>query len=507
MKNLFQHFNFKRVCLILFGGKSKDGSQVAFTSHVGNIFREFGVRCKRFFNTHLTAKLGQFDPSTDYLPFVKQDVNQTTFDSMRHFDGFDKQMEINVNKSNENSQNNFEMQNLVMYFCINLPFNIKPYHRVRMIGRDGKRIILFVHQSKSYKIMKNLSIKTRNDYADAFERFQNSSLFERLDGKFQVKPFFERYRTFRLVALASSYGINIFAAATAFTCVFIFLQTLMQNSLLSATFAIGFLMAVEAFKRLTIPHFFKNLLQFGKVNFVKLALIMGLTAISVTLSYMGAKDTVQLFTPSVELTNVDSIRNTYESRIAILEGRLKDVKKSQSWRGKLTPEGQKTYNQISAQIATLEADKLQNANNTIAKNDEKALQHTRKTGVNAHYFGLFTLLLDLSLIGLLFFVEFYDFRSFTEFAKLNNQSHAMITTLEDDLPDDDNDLHDETGVATRSHAFGGDFVQLAMKKARANISAYEAKIRNNDGNLETNRRGIDKWQRKYDELNAMALQS
>lgn len=354
--------------------------------------------------------------------------------------------------------------------------------------------------------MKNLSIKTRNDYADAFERFQNSALFERLDGKFQVKPFFERYRTFRLVALVSSYGINLFAAATAFTCVFMFLQTMLQNSVLAATFAITFLLGVEAFKRMTIPNFFKNVLQFGKVNVVKLAFIIGLTSVSVTLSYLGAKDTVQMFTPSVELTNVDSIRNTYETRIAALEGRLKEVKKTQSWRGKLTSEGQKTYNQISTQIAAIEADMLQNTSNITVKNDEKALQHTRKTGVKAHYFGLFTLLLDLSLIGLLFFIELYDFRSFTEFARLDNQSLATVTTFDDDLSDDENDL-DETPVATRSHAIGGDFIQLAMKKARANISAYEAKIRNNDGNVETNRRGIEKWQSKYDELNAMALES
>jgi uncharacterized protein YukE len=344
-----------------------------------------------------------------------------------------------------------------------------PSNRTRIERRVFKQSLVHL---KTYKIMKNLSIKTRNDYADAFERFQNSALFERLDDKFQVKPFFERYRTMRLVALISSYGINLFSAATAFTCVFVFLQTMLQNSLLAASFAIAFLTGVEMFKRLTIPHFFKNLLQFGKVNFVKLAFIVGLTAVSVTLSYLGAKDTVQLFTPSVSLTDVDSIRTPYQQRITTLEGRLKEVKKAQSWKGKLTAEGQKTYNQISAQIATLENDMLQNASQTTAKNDEKAMQHSRKTSVNAHYFGLFTLLLDVSLLGLLYFVELYDFRSFTEFARLNNQSHATIPMIDDDLPDDVNDSYDETAVATRSHAFGGDFLQLAMKKARANISAY-----------------------------------
>ena len=135
----------------------------------------------------------------------------------------------------------------------------------------------------------NLSIKTRNDYADAFERFQNSALFERLDEKFQVKPFFERYRSLRFVVLVSSYGINLFSAATAFTCVFVFLQTMLQNSMLSGTFAVAFLLGLEAFKRLTVPGFFKNLLQFGKVNFIKLAFIIGLTSMSVALSYSGAK--------------------------------------------------------------------------------------------------------------------------------------------------------------------------------------------------------------------------
>jgi hypothetical protein len=369
----------------------------------------------------------------------------------------------------------------------------------------NKPVALCLSKPNTPKSIESLSLNTRNEYTDAFQRFQKSMLFERLMDKFKAQPFFERYRILRLIVLLSSYGINIFSVATAFTCVFVFLQTMLQNKLFTGVFSVAFLLGLEAFKRLTIPYFFKNLLQFRKINFIKLTFILCLTVVSVTLSYVGAKDTVRIFTPSVFLTNVDSMRNGYNERITILEVRLEDVRKSHLWKGKLTTEGQIAYNQISNQIAMLEGDKLQNIGKAIAQNDEKALQNSRKTSVNAYFFGLFTLLLDVLLIGLLFFLEYYDYRSFTEFVKLDNQ---MKSSLHKDEPNDiDNDIDlPEESIATRSYAFESDFIQLAMKQARSNISAYEAKIRNKDGNEETNRRGVEKWQRKYDELQAMSLQ-
>lgn len=41
--------------------------------------------------------------------------------------------------------------------------------------------------------MKNLSIKTRDEYGEAYKQFLPPNLFERLRGKFKVKSFYLRY--------------------------------------------------------------------------------------------------------------------------------------------------------------------------------------------------------------------------------------------------------------------------------------------------------------------------
>jgi hypothetical protein len=265
--------------------------------------------------------------------------------------------------------------------------------------------------------MENLRIKTSNEFSESFERFQDSNLFDRLSKKYQIKPFFERYRTLKTISTGASYFINLFSAITAFTCVFVFLETLTQSRIIAGILSAVFLFGVEAFKRLTIPDFFKNWFQFSQVNILKLLCIGGLVLLSVSLSYMGANDAVKMFSPDAVVTNVDSLTNPYNARITILEKQLKEIKRSQSWKGKLTRSGQQAYNKTNDQIAMLQAKVLELDTHTRNKNDQAETIHGEKIITVAWVFALFTIALDSVLILLLWFLEYYDFRSLAEFAK------------------------------------------------------------------------------------------
>ena len=360
--------------------------------------------------------------------------------------------------------------------------------------------------------MKNSTVETKNVFQEAHSEFLNSTLHQRLTQKFKVEPFYKRYRTLKNVLSVSSYGLNLFSAATAFTCVFVFINTLLQNTLLASLFSTGFLTLLEILKRLTIPDFIKNYLQFGKINALKIIFIIGLTATSVVLSYIGAKDSVTIFTPSVQLLNVDSVKGSYTPRITALENRLKEIKNTQSWRGKLTPSGQKTYNQVFAQIATIEDDMLKNVNRITDKNDGLQVNHDSKTSVNAHYFGLFTLGLDLLLIAFLFFGEYYDYRSLTEFTqklppqyKTAKEDVATSSQNAENVATDlvlDSEFSDNA-VATDLNGSDEGILRLAIKNAKANLAAYEAKLRNREGNEDTVQRGIERWKNKLVELESL----
>lgn len=288
--------------------------------------------------------------------------------------------------------------------------------------------------------MENLRIKTSNDFSESFEQFQDTNLFNRLIEKYKVKPFFERYKTLRNVSAGASYFINLFSAITAFTCVFVFLDTLIHSRIIAGFLTALFLFGIEAFKRLTIPDFFKNLLQFRKVNFFKLLCITGLVAVSVSLSYMGANDAVKMFSPDAVVTNVDSLTAPFMTRIETLEKQLKDIKKTQSWKGKLTKSGQQAYNRTNEQIAQLQAKVLDIDTHTRDKNELSETMHDEKIISVAWIFALFTIALDSVLLLLLWFLEFYDFRSLAEFAepeaakvdtrKKTTQSNSIFNDLQ-----------------------------------------------------------------------------
>jgi hypothetical protein len=299
--------------------------------------------------------------------------------------------------------------------------------------------VLLLDDSRSEA--KSLSLKPSNEYQIAYQQFLNTRLAQRLQDKFSVKPFHIRYGLLNVLAKGTSYGLHVFGATTAFTYVFLFLHQLLQNSLLAGVFTTVFLFGLEAFKRLMIPDFCKNALQFRRVNWLKLSVIAALTTLSIALSYSGATATTELLTPSVFLTNIDSVKQSYQTRIATLETRLTDINQKQSRRGRLTTEGQASYQILTEQIALIESEMSQNVRGLSSENTVKSVQHGRKTAINAHYFGLFTLMLDLSLIGLLYFMEYYDFRNFGEFVQINDEAphqYWQQKSVENDVPDNVN---------------------------------------------------------------------
>ena len=349
--------------------------------------------------------------------------------------------------------------------------------------------------------MEKLQFHTENAYENAFQDFQNSVLFQRLTTKYAIKPFFERYASLRKLAIVGSFVIHAFSIATAFIFVFSFLQALLQQEIMAVLFAFLLLAGIEAFKRSLLPEAFKNYFQFNRFDSLRIIVIVGLILVSISLSFFGAKDAVQIFSPKVQLTSLDSVRLPYQQRINALEKRLIELKRTQSWKGKLTAQGRKVYAQLSTQIANVENQMLQQEYRSTQQNDLALAEHTTSTASHSHWFGLFTLFFDFSLIGLLWFIEFYDYRSFCEFATLstvNTNAQKTVATVNqrnNQVPKKDN-----VSVASESESPNQDYLLLAYKKAKANVAAFESKIRNGVGKPSTNQKGLEKWQNRLTEL-------
>lgn len=354
--------------------------------------------------------------------------------------------------------------------------------------------------------MKKMTFKTSSEFNEAFQAFQNSNLAKELGEKFRVKPFFEQYAKLRKVVSVSSYLIHFFAVVTSFIGVFSFVQALVHNGIIAAIFAGAFLTLIEALKRLTMPKAIKDWLQFREFNITLTLFSVVFIGLSIGLSYSGAHDTVQLFTPQAQVTDVTTPKQQYSDRIKSLEKRQREIKRSMSWQGKLTPQGAKAYNEVTAQIGRIENDMMQNINRINTNNDNTIKNHSEATTLRSGYFAVFALFFDLMLIFAFAFMEYYDYRSYTEFASHDNDTDkrsyesANVATNSQPQPES---IPTDVATANNGFSLNTNALQLAIKKAKANISAYKAKLTKRDGKDETNQAGVNRWESRLNELEQM----
>jgi hypothetical protein len=287
---------------------------------------------------------------------------------------------------------------------------------------------------------KIFDFSTNSQFDASFEQLQNNADFQRLNEKFKIKPFYLKYKGLKTFLNGFSYFIQLITVVVSFVCVVALLAPMM-NIYFAYLIATLSLSGIELLKRLTFKPTVKEFLQFQKV--AVFGLILSLTALcaSLWLTWNGGKETVFLLSDRPELLNVDSLTGYEKTRIKDLTAQLSEVKKTQSWKGVLTPKGQTSYNRITAQISKLD-DKLGDKEKNLSdKNEATATAHTTATTEKATNFRFITVVLDILLFVLLAWLEFYDYRSFVEFAKLKNETINDTLNL-NDVRIDDNRIDD-----------------------------------------------------------------
>jgi hypothetical protein len=277
---------------------------------------------------------------------------------------------------------------------------------------------------------KIFDFSTHSEFDQSFEHLQNNVEFQRLNDKFKVKPFYLKYKGLKTFLNGFSYFIQLVTVSVSFVCVVALLAPMMPP-LLSYSIAVMALVGIEFLKRLTFRPTVKEFLQFQKIAVFSLFLSLSMLAVSLWLTWNGGKETVFLLSDAPPLLNVDSLTGYEKQRIKELTAQLSEIKKTQSWKGVLTPKGQTSYNRVTAQIEQ-QQNKLDDKETTLnVKNEKTTTDHQSKTTATANQFRFVTVVLDILLFVLLAWLEFYDYRSFTEFAKLRNDIEKENATFND----------------------------------------------------------------------------
>lgn len=253
----------------------------------------------------------------------------------------------------------------------------------------------------------------QNRFTKIFEGFTSQGVEQRLDGKFEHKPYHIEYKLLRLTALITSYFFNGFSALTAAALIFFFVQGL-AGTIAAGICTAAAIVLLEMAKRFVGGAFFKQLLQYQKFAGGMFGVLILLTGLSVASSYFGGKQAVKEFSGEAAVVAMDSTTNPIEEQIAGIDNQIGELSKQKDRRGTIYFPAQKTIGKLSEQKAVLMDELVRTRQKTDADNLATTTTHTQTTALKGSHFALVTLLCELLFLLCAYYLEYYDWRTYVE---------------------------------------------------------------------------------------------
>lgn len=257
------------------------------------------------------------------------------------------------------------------------------------------------------------TLETTNPHSQRHGEFNNTRLFKRLAEKHTPKPYWKAYKGIYNAVSGVSLLFNALSALTASALVYFFILGLTSSPLAAGVLTITLLAALEYMKRETAGKLFHNWLQFKALSPGMVAAVICLSAISTAASYFGAEATVKNFTAPPQIATADI--SDIEARMAQIDEQIASAQRNQ-WRGVMTPRAQKIVELLTAERAGLQEEATRRNERADMIADETLAEHEATTEINSGAFALFTLISEIALIFCLFYMQYYDFRSYSEYA-------------------------------------------------------------------------------------------
>ena len=332
---------------------------------------------------------------------------------------------------------------------------------------------------------------------------------------------------------------NIFSGITASVLVFYFAFTLSGYWMPSAVVTAVFLVLIETSKRITVTAIVRNALQYKTARIGLIVTAVVLISLSISFSYYGAQKTVYRFTAPPEQIASNQITAGIDTKIDNVNKQIENARQT-TWKGITTTTSQKTIKSLTDQLNALEMERIRLIQRTETANDKTALLHHETTTITAEHFALITALLELLFIVCAFYPEYYDYRSYVEFASVmppvidNSQitvntsksttegrvKQPMKLQVNDKKPITKRLQKEQEPKQTKitEHVIvqpsaptvieinDPDAIKKAIKHVKGRISTYEYRLRHNVGTPETAKRNIETYKRELADL-SLKLQS
>lgn len=330
-----------------------------------------------------------------------------------------------------------------------------------------------------------------NLFNDEFDEFRESSFFQKLEKKFKPLPYYKKYKAVKKITLVSSYLFNLLSGITASSLVYLFLLSL-SNWWVSLCCTTVIILLFELLKRKLTGLTCKDYLARNQVNYLSLLAILTLTTLSITSSYYGSKKMVLELTPVPTVMPTAGFTANLETQISEIDKQIESAMNTK-WKGTTTTTSQRTIEHLSKQKEALLMEIVRARERMDSKNDETLSKHESQLKLNAKHFALVTLVFELLFLLSSFYLEYYDYRSYVEFHKPLSAQQVMPPPVS--LNVDDSTIDPVATMITDPT-----ILQAAIKNAKSNLAAYQSKMKNNQGTVGSNQRGIERWERKLLEL-------
>ena len=254
-------------------------------------------------------------------------------------------------------------------------------------------------------MFKNQFFERTKEFSTKLTAFADKS---KLQKTFAPKTYRETNKGVYIGGVVLSYLCNFVSILTAFTFTFLFLYN--STMQLGTTFAVAvsvsvaalFVALLELIKRGTLHTVVKTAIQYRAFRFDMAIVAFVAVAVSVVLSFFGAKMLPDALTPAPDLINIDSIQNVYTAKIASAT-ELHTYKPT------------KTLTKTGAQlIQALESERVQSVQDAKTENEKiQSVQGATVAGLE-YTFCTVSLCNELLLILCLVFMLNYQFECYLE---------------------------------------------------------------------------------------------
>ena len=297
----------------------------------------------------------------------------------------------------------------------------------------------------------SIQVPSENVYDEKSKEFFNSKLAQRLQQKYNPKPFEDTYKPVYTISKIISYFCNLFSILSASTFLFSYLVSIFLEIpypyIWASIFAGTLLISIEVLQRILLPEFLKTLFQYGfKVSsLVLLTIILLLSALSLHLSYSGGFDVINklLSPPTYQapiLADTEVVKKEYNELILNADKDAEAYKSSKLYLGRLSDIHAKAYKELLTVKATLQTAMLDKINNLEAKNEtllatskaeyKEALKtHENKLVSKGSGMASFAIFSQVLFFFSILFMEYFDYRTAAQYAFLGNIANSVSSEL------------------------------------------------------------------------------